>query len=154
MNWVKPASAAPAGENSNPKASRSAITKTRRPDSSRISILSCISFTILYIMIIYNMIDLKRITGFDWDDGNSRKSADKHGVGQAEAEQVFLNTPLLLLHDLGHSASEQRYHAYGKTHAGRLLQIAFTLRQEATLVRIISVRPMSAKERTRYAEET
>ena len=105
-------------------------------------------------MVIYNMIDLERIAGFDWDDGNSRKSADKHGVGQAEAEQVFLNTPLLLLHAPEHSTTEQRYHAYGKTHAGRLLQIAFTLRQDATLLRIISVRPMSAKERTRYAEET
>ena len=100
------------------------------------------------------MIDLKRIAGFDWDDGNSRKSADKHGVSQAEAEQVFLNAPLLLLHAPGHSATEQRYHAYGKTHGGRLLQIAFTLRQDGTLVRIISVRPMSAKERARYAKET
>jgi uncharacterized DUF497 family protein len=105
-------------------------------------------------MVIYNMIDLKRIAGFDWDDGNSRKSTDKHGVSQAEAEQVFLNTPLLLLHDAAHSAAEQRYHAYGKTHAGRLLQIAFALRHDATLLRIISVRPMSAKERARYAEET
>jgi uncharacterized protein len=107
----------------------------------------------MYIMVIYNMIDLKRIAGFGWDDGNSRKSADKHGVSQAEAELVFLNAPLLLLHDPGHSATEQRYHAYGKTHAGRLLQIAFKLRQDGTLLRIISVRPMSAKERTRYAEE-
>ena len=105
-------------------------------------------------MVIYNMIDLEQIAGFDWDDGNNRKSADKHGVGRAEAEQVFLNTPLLLLHDLGHSATEQRYHVYGKTHAGRLLQIAFTLRQDETLLRIISVRPMSARERARYAEET
>lgn len=100
------------------------------------------------------MIDFSQIAGFDWDDGNSRKSADKHGVSQAEAEQVFLNKPLLLLHDAGHSVTEQRFHAYGKTHAGRLLQISFTLRQEATLLRIISVRPMSAKERARYAEET
>src|ERR1700730_15478459 len=105
-------------------------------------------------MVIYRIIDLDRIAGFDWDDGNSRKSADKHGVSQAEAEQVFLNTPLLLLHDSGHSATEQRYHAYGKTHAGRLLHNAFTLRQDAVLLRIISVRPMSAKERARYAQET
>lgn len=100
------------------------------------------------------MIDLSQIAGFDWDDGNSRKSADKHAVSQAEAEQVFVNRPLLLLDDTEHSVTEQRYHAYGKTHAGRLLQIAFTLRQRATLLRIISVRPMSAKERNRYAEET
>jgi len=41
------------------------------------------------------MIDLNRITGFDWDDGNARKN-DKHGVSAAEAEEVFFRQPLLL----------------------------------------------------------
>ncbi|MBB5048142.1 hypothetical protein HNR60_002904 [Rhodopseudomonas rhenobacensis] len=99
------------------------------------------------------MFDLDHIAGFDWDPGNSRKSTDKHGISQAEAEQVFANKPLLLLHDPTHSKSELRYHAYGKSNTGRLLQISFTLRQDETLLRIISARPMSAKERARYAEE-
>lgn len=97
--------------------------------------------------------DLGRIAGFDWDDGNTRKSADKHAVSPAEAEQVFVNRPLLLLDDTRHSETELRYHAYGRTHAGRLLQVSFTLRQNDTIVRIISARPMSARERARYAEE-
>ena len=33
------------------------------------------------------MIDLTKITGFDWDDGNARKN-EKHDVSMAEAEQV------------------------------------------------------------------
>jgi hypothetical protein len=45
------------------------------------------------------MIDLTQITGFDWDDGNARKSEDKHEVSMAEAEQIFFNDPLLLLED-------------------------------------------------------
>ncbi|MCB1414415.1 MAG: BrnT family toxin [Xanthobacteraceae bacterium] len=98
------------------------------------------------------MIDLDQIVGFEWDDGNRWKNAHKQGVSPMEAEQVFLN--LLLLHDTEHSTTEPRFHAYGKTHAGRLLQIAFTLRQDATMLRVVSARPMSAKERTRYAEET
>ena len=80
-------------------------------------------------------------------------STDKHDVSQTEAEQVFLNSPLLLLDDKAHSVTEKRFHAYGKTNAGRYLQLAFTLRQDATLFRIISARPMSAKERARYDEE-
>jgi uncharacterized DUF497 family protein len=100
------------------------------------------------------MIDFGHVSGFDWDDGNARKSADKHSISQAEAEQVFMNKPLLLLDDLGHSNQETRYHAYGKTNAGNLLQISFTLRCGDSLVRVISARPMSARERTRYAEET
>lgn len=100
------------------------------------------------------MTDLSRIAGFDWDDRNSRKNADKHAVLAAEAEQIFLNTPLLLLDDRSHSTAERRFHAYGKTHAGRLLQVSFTPRENASLIRIISARPMSAKERARYDQKT
>jgi uncharacterized protein len=96
------------------------------------------------------MIDLRRIAGFDWDAGNARKSVDKHGVSQAEAEQVFFNEPLLLLEDERHSVKELRFHALGKTNDGRHLHIAFTLRHEDTLIRVISARDMSPKERKAY----
>jgi uncharacterized DUF497 family protein len=86
--------------------------------------------------------DLVRIIGFQWDAGNARKSADKHGVTQAEAEQLFLNEPLLIINDAAHSQSETRYHALGRTHDGRLLHATFTLRDEAALVRVISARDM------------
>ena len=100
------------------------------------------------------MIDLTRITGFDWDEGNSRKSAAKHGVSQAEAEQIFFNEPLLVAPDLGHSEREARLHALGKTDAGRQLHLTFTLRADGTLIRVISARDMSRKERSHYAQES
>ena len=96
------------------------------------------------------MLNLTRITGFDWDDGNSRKSEEKHGVSQGEAEQVFFNEPLLLLLDDKHSQREARYHAYGKTNDGRKLHIAFTLREHDTLIRVISARGMHRKEKMIY----
>src|SRR5271165_5411183 len=98
------------------------------------------------------MIDRTRVVGFDWDARNARKSADKHGVSQAEAEQAFFNRPLLVLADERHSAAEPRFHALGRTEAGRRLQITFTLRRDSTLIRAISARDMSAKERTAYEE--
>ena len=52
------------------------------------------------------MIDLDQIAGFDWDDGNSRKSADKHDVSQAEAESMFFNDPLIVVEDARHSERE------------------------------------------------
>lgn len=67
------------------------------------------------------MIDWSRVTGFDWDDGNRRKSADKHAVSQGEAEQVFFNDPLLVVADSAHSQSEMCLHALGKTDDRRLL---------------------------------
>jgi uncharacterized protein len=92
--------------------------------------------------------------GFDWDDGNSNKSLDKHGVSQQEAEQVFVDPRVLVLVDEKHSGAEQRFHAYGMTPLGRWLQVSFTLRQNEMLIRVISSRNMSRKERARYEQET
>lgn len=105
-------------------------------------------------MIIYTMIDFGRIIGFQWDDGNARKSADKHGVNQIEAEQVFFNEPLLIAGDASHSRAEVRIHALGVTDVGRRLHVTFTLREEDTRIRVISARDMHRKERARYEQET
>lgn len=98
------------------------------------------------------MIDLSRIEGFDWDAGNSRKNVDKHDVAQAEAEQVFLNEPLLVSPDVEHSGEEQRFQALGATDRGRRLHVTFTIRR-GTLIRVISARDMSRKERALYVQE-
>lgn len=100
------------------------------------------------------MIDLARIVGFDWDHGNARKSAEKHGVSQLEAEQVFLDPRLRVMVDEKHSGAEKRFHAYGQDATGRKLQVSFTLRDDDSLIRVISTRPMSRRERDIYEEET
>ncbi|MCK4509796.1 MAG: BrnT family toxin [Desulfuromonadales bacterium] len=96
------------------------------------------------------MIDWMRITGFDWDEGNSRKSVEKHDVSQSEAEQLFFNQPLLVLADEEHSQQEVRFHALGITENTRLLHITFTLRVTGSLIRVISARDMHRKERFVY----
>lgn len=96
------------------------------------------------------MINIHSIIGFDWDDGNARKSHEKHLVSRLEAEQVFFNQPLLLLEDSKHSQNEARYHALGRTDEKRLLHITFTLRSEETLIRVISARDMHRKEKSYY----
>ena len=99
------------------------------------------------------MVDLSGITGFDWDDGNIRKSDEKHGISPRDAEQVFLDPRLLILLDEQHSGVEKRFHAYGQTATGHLLLVSFTLRRSETLIRVISARAMSRRERKRYVEE-
>ena len=99
------------------------------------------------------MIDWTQIEGFDWDDGNARKSTDKHDVTQTEAEQIFFNEPLLVVEDVRHSDRERRLHALGRTDMGRLLHVTFTLRAKDSLIRVISARPMQRRERSRYEEE-
>lgn len=99
------------------------------------------------------MIDWKLIIGFDWDEGNARKSVEKHDVSQFEAEQVFFNQPLLVLADEKHSQAESRYHALGRTDGSRLLHVTFTLRMKNSLIRVISARDMHRKERATYEQK-
>jgi len=87
-------------------------------------------------------------TGFDWDEGNLEKNWEKHGVAFWECEEVFLNRPILVRTDRGHSRGEARYYALGRSDAGRLLFVAFTVRRK--LIRPISFRDMTAKERRSY----
>jgi len=99
------------------------------------------------------MIDLTKISSFDWDEGNTRKN-EKHGVSMAEAEQIFFNEPLFLLEDIKHSQGETRFHALGKTDEGRTLHITFTLRNAGEKIRVISARDMHKKERMNYEQAT
>ncbi|WP_150912105.1 BrnT family toxin [Marinobacter halotolerans] len=98
------------------------------------------------------MINWAQVTGFDWDEGNSRKNAEKHGVSQSEAEEIFFNEPLLLPEDSKHSQAEARFHALGETDDRRMLHITFALRQGDTLVRVIAARDMHRKGRAVYEQ--
>lgn len=100
------------------------------------------------------MIDWAQIVGFDWDEGNARKSDEKHDVSQSEAEEIFFNQPLPVLSDAKHSLQEPRFHALGKTNDKRPLHITFTYRASATdmLIRVISARDMHRKERSAYEQ--
>ena len=93
---------------------------------------------------------LAGIEGFQWDAGNSRKISERHEVTQAEAEEAFFNRPVLVVDDDRHSSSERRFALHGVTNGMRALTVIFTVRGK--LVRIISARDMSRKERRAYEE--
>src|SRR5262249_12311032 len=85
------------------------------------------------------------IFDFEWDNGNSTKSAKKHGVSSDEVESVF---ELKLAATLGRQFSpvvdEERLCIVGPSSTGRLISIVFTLRDGR--VRPISARPANRKE--------
>lgn len=92
--------------------------------------------------------ELALCTGFDWDAGNATKNWELHRVTRGECEQPFFNRPILVTVDEKHSPEESRYAALGQTSAGRRLSIVFAIR--GTLVRVISARDMSRRERKVY----
>ena len=89
-------------------------------------------------------------TGFEWDAGNAEKNWELHDVSRGEAEEIFFNRPLVVAPDAGHSRREARFAALGRTEEGRRLTIVSTLR--GTLIRVISARDMSRRERRIYEQ--
>lgn len=88
---------------------------------------------------------------FEWDKGNLTKSATKHGVLPKEVEEVFRSGRALPLGvQIRPITEEQRLGVVGPSLTGKLLQIAFVLREGR--VRVISSRPAHRKERKRYEE--
>lgn len=94
------------------------------------------------------MMILSDLVEFEWDSGNSDKNYKKHDVSIKEAEETFHNQPKYIFLDEKHSGSEKRYAMYGKTNTGRFLSLVFTIRR--SIVRIITIRSMSRKERRAY----
>ena len=93
---------------------------------------------------------LDNIAGFEWDAGNIGKNWVKHGVSNAECEEVFFNTPLLIRPDSAHSREESRNAAFGRTDAERPLFVVFLVRNNC--IRVISARDMTDKELEVYRD--
>jgi uncharacterized protein len=93
---------------------------------------------------------LRECEGFQWDAGNAPKISERHRVTPAECEELFFNRPIVVGEDKGLSEREERFYALGQTDAGRRLFVVFTLR--GRLIRVISARDMSRKERQHYRE--
>jgi uncharacterized DUF497 family protein len=85
-----------------------------------------------------------RIEGFIWLDWVIEKILDKHGVSPAEVEAAFSTIPYKVLR-----APENKYRLYARSSNGRYLFIVFAW--EGNLVKIISARDMTLKERRFYA---
>lgn len=89
---------------------------------------------------------------FQWDLGNSGKNLKRHQVTDNEAEEAFFNQPVVVVDDTRHSVNERRFVLHGVTNEDRGLTVIFTTR--GSLIRVISARDMSRKERRAYEKAT
>jgi len=88
---------------------------------------------------------------FEWYKGNLQKNFAKHKVTDEEAEQFFQDPLKHIINDKLHSKKENRFIVLGHTAAGRVLSVAFTIRNNR--IRVISARATSKKERKWYEEK-
>ncbi len=84
--------------------------------------------------------------------GNSFKSIQKHGVDNEMVEAIFKDDNLLALGEQCQpETDESRYGIIGKTKAGDILFVCFTMREKR--IRPISSRYANLKERELYEKE-
>ena len=91
---------------------------------------------------------------FSWDVRRARINYEKHGIPFEEAATVFADPDGLDWEDPEHSREETRYRCLGRSIAGRILLIVYTVRRVPhgqETIRVISARQASRKERRAYA---
>ncbi len=81
-----------------------------------------------------------------------RGNQQNHGVSFEEAQSVFLDEDAVQFYDDVHSDDEDRYIMVGLSSHLRLLLVVHTFREEDGLIRIISARKPTTKERRVYLE--
>lgn len=83
-----------------------------------------------------------------WDEDKNLSNITKHNISFEEAATVFRDQLSITRDDPEHSQDEERFATVGLSAHGRLMVISHTL--EPDLIRIISARKPTAKEREDY----
>lgn len=92
---------------------------------------------------------------FDWDVAKADANARKHGVTFEQAMTVFLDPLARTIYDDEHSESEERWVTIGRDEGGATVVVVHTLTPttaENALVRIISAREATSREREQYED--
>ena len=87
---------------------------------------------------------------FDWNSNKARVNRDKHGVSFEEAVSVFYDEEAIQFFNESHSLEEDRFIMLGVGVKLRILVVAHCEREEGRVIRIISARKATARERRFY----
>lgn len=85
---------------------------------------------------------------FEWDERKNEKNRQKHGVWFEEAKNIFSDPYHLIFLDT--KQNEERYIVIGYSGSERLLVMVFCYRKSESVIRIISARRATKKERSFY----
>lgn len=88
---------------------------------------------------------------FEWDPQKAERNLKRRRISFAEASTIFYDPLAKTIADPDHSVTENRELTIGQSHAGRLLIVSHTQRQDS--IRIISARLPTRRERRQYEED-
>lgn len=87
---------------------------------------------------------------FEWDERKNTANRKKHGVWFEEARSAFDDVHGRLFLDSRHSDSEDRFILIGHNSFSKLLVVVHCHRESDSVIRIISARKATRKERLFY----
>jgi uncharacterized DUF497 family protein len=90
---------------------------------------------------------------FEWDPAKAAANVKKHGVSFDEAQTVFYDEFAVQFFDEDHSHDEERFLLLGLSTGAKLLLVCHCERESGSVIRIISVRNATKRERTFYGGE-
>lgn len=90
---------------------------------------------------------------FEWDTLKAASNKKKHSVTFEEAQSVFYDDFAIQFFDDVNSDLEDRFLLLGQSNETRVLLICHCEKESGSLIRIISARKATAKERKLYKGE-
>lgn len=87
---------------------------------------------------------------FDWDPEKAEANLKKHKVSFEEAATVFIGEDAQYYSDTEHSDDEERFIIIGYSANRRLLLVCHCVREEDSLIRIISARETEKRDAEHY----
>ncbi len=88
---------------------------------------------------------------FEWNHAKAVANKRKHGVSFEEAQTIFLDESAVLIDDPDHSRAEERFLLVGLSARLRTLTVSHCYRKADEVIRIISARKATQKEREAYS---
>lgn len=87
---------------------------------------------------------------FEWNPVKARANEKRHGVTFEEAKSVFFDDYARQFFDEDHSDDEDRFIMLGVSNQSRILVVCHCERASVDVIRIISARKATVKERRYY----
>ncbi len=89
---------------------------------------------------------------FQWDEKKNSDNIKKHKVSFQEAKTAFYDENARVIADPEHSMDEERFIILGYSNKLNMLLVVHTYRENDEIIRIISARKATKKERNYYYE--
>lgn len=89
---------------------------------------------------------------FEWDENKNEINKRKHGLSFEEAQEVFYDDNAILFDDPDHSFGEERFLIIGMVKSSKICIVRHCYRNSDNVIRLISAREATKREKKTYQE--